>query len=95
MVKVKNKLRVVHIPQVPMEGFVVEVNNEREAFLVEQALAKQHLFLYSKGIIPDYSNVIFVEMLTDEEWEDYYNEQEDMNWEEFVEHYEDYVNGGI
>ena len=31
----------------------------------------------------------------DEEWEDYYNEQEDMNWEEFVEHYEDYVNGGI
>ena len=91
---VENKLRVVHVPQVPMEGYSVEVFNEREAFLIEQAFAGQHLFLYSKNVIPDYSNVIFVEMFKNGKWVDYYNEDEMMDWDEFVETYEDYVNSG-
>ena len=91
--KLVNKpLRVTHIPVLGQIGFSVEVNNEREAFLVEQALASQHLFLLNQGIIEDYSNVIFVEMM-ENEWEDYYNEQEMMEWDEFVYTYEDYCNG--
>ncbi len=92
---IKNKLKVTHIPQVPMEGYEVEVNNEREAFLIEQSLAGQHLFLLHKDIISDYSNFTSVEMFENGEWVDYYNEEEDMDWEDFVETYEDYVNGEV
>lgn len=49
-----------------------------------QVLGNQHLFLYKEKIIPDYSNIITVSMLNDEgEWEDYYNEEEGMDWDEF------------
>ena len=84
---VKNKLRVVHIPQVPMKGFKVEVRNEREAFLIQNTLADQHLFLFENDVIPDYSNVIIVEMFDDGEWLDYYNEDELMEWDELISTY--------
>jgi len=95
MKNVKNKLRVVHIPQVPMDGFTIEVKNEREAFLIEETLANQHLFLYENDVIPDYSNVICVEMWDDElepdedglKWTDYYNEEEELDWENLKETY--------
>lgn len=89
---VKEKLRVVHIPQIPMEGFKVEVRNEREAFLISETLANQHLWLLENNIIPDYSNVILVECFEDGEWCDYYNEQEGMDWDEFVETYAEKLN---
>ena len=85
MIAVKNKLRVVHIPQVPMKGFTVEVENEREAYLVYNVMADQHLFLFENNVIPDYSNVIFIEMLEDGEWVNYWNESEMMEWDEVVE----------
>lgn len=91
---VKNKLRVIHIPQVPMEGYKVEVLNEREAFLIAQSFAGQHLFLFSKNVIPDYANAIFIEMFDDGEWTDYWNEKEGVDWDGFIELYEDYVNTG-
>ncbi len=84
---VHSKLRVVHIPQVPMKGFEVEVRNEREAYLVYQTLANQHLFLYENNVIPDYSNVIFVEMFEDGEWVSYWNEKEMMEWDDMVNEY--------
>lgn len=95
---VKNKLRVVHFPQLGSckEFFSVPVPDEKTALLVFNALANQHLWLLEHNIIPDYSNVIFVEMFDktiDEEtnqpyaWNDYYNEEEDMDWDEFVEAY--------
>lgn len=90
---VKNKLRVVHIPQVPMDGYIVEVQNEREAFLIEQSFAGQHLFLLQSNVIPDYSNAIFIEMFEDGEWVNYYNHEEEMEWDFFIETYEDYVSG--
>jgi hypothetical protein len=89
---VKNKLRVVHYPQMGVHShFAVEVLNEREAYLIEQALANQHLFLYTTDIIPDYANVIEVEMFEGGEWVAYYNSEEHMDWEDFVEYYEDYL----
>ena len=53
------------------------------------ALANQHLFLFEQNMIPDYSNVITVDMLEDGEWTDYWNEEELMEWDELVETYLD------
>lgn len=101
MVLIKNKLRVSHFPQIPCKPFIVEVKNEREAYLIYQTIANQHLFLFEGNFIPDYSNVICVEMWDDEmeadangdKWCDYWNEKEEMEWNDFVEEYSDYVNG--
>lgn len=89
--KVDTKLRVSHFPQIPCEPFYVGVKDEEQAFLVSEALANQHLFLYDNGIIPDYNNSILVEMLDytsdGNEWVDYYNDLEGMDFEEFTEAY--------
>ena len=85
MKNVKNKLRVIHFAQVPCEPFIVEVKDEKEAFKILTVLADQHLFLYKNNIIPDYNNVIAVEMFEDGEWIDYWNDEELMGWDE-IEH---------
>jgi len=84
MQKVKNKLRVCHFPQLGCDAFIVNVSDEVEAKKISDALADQHLFLYNNKIIPDYCNVIIVEMWNeqDQKWEDYYNESEGMEWSE-------------
>lgn len=93
MQTVTNALRVLHYPQIPCKPFVVEVKNEAEAHLVAETLANQHLFLFENGFIDDYSNVICVQMWGDIDgdgdlgWMDYYNEDEMMEWDEFVETY--------
>lgn len=98
MQNVTNKLRVHHIPQVGAVkgGFKVDVKDEEQAYLMVNALANQHLWLYKHKIIPDYSNVILVEMFDetiDEEtgkpygWCDYYNEKEMMEWDDVEEHF--------
>ena len=98
MKNVKNKLRVVHFPQVGSckEAFKVEVKDEEQASLILNTLANQHLWLEKNRIIPDYSNAIFVEMYDesiDEEtgkpygWTNYHNEEECMEWEEVEETY--------
>ena len=94
MKKVSNKLRVLHYPQIPCEPFFVDVKNEEQAFLIREALADQHLFLYDNNIIPDYSNAISVVMWDEDsdgegnaDWVDYYNEEEAMEFDEFVETY--------
>ncbi len=98
MENVTNKLRVNHRPQVGAvkSGFKVEVKNEEQAYLMVNALADQHLWLYKNKIIPDYSNVILVEMFDeniDEEtgkpygWCNYYNEKEMMEWDDVEEYF--------
>ena len=88
-----NKLRVEHRPQIPCEPFIIEVKDEIEANKIIDVLANQHLFLLDKNIIPDYSNIISVSMFVESEhekggnWEEYFNEEELMDWEEFVEIY--------
>lgn len=88
---VNKKLRVSHYAQVPCEPFIVEVSTEKEAYLLSEALANQHLFLYEKKIIPDYCNEVLVEMYSDDVdgdgnggWEDYYNHEEDLDWTDYV-----------
>jgi hypothetical protein len=94
MKKVKNKLRVLHFPQIPCEPFSVDVKDEEQAYLIREALAEQHLFLYNNNFIPDYSNVIVVVMWDENsdgngfpDWTDYYNEDEGMDFDEFAETY--------
>ena len=96
MQNVTNKLRVVHFPQVGSckESFKVEVKDEEQAFLIINTLANQHLWLEKNRIIPDYSNVIFVEMWDENSdgegnagWVDYYNEEEYMDWSEVEEYF--------
>lgn len=79
---IENKLRVCHYPQVPCEPFIVEVADENEAEKIVDVLASQHLFLFEQGIIPDYSNVIEVQMFEDNEWVSY--ENEGMDFEEWL-----------
>jgi len=94
MIKVKNKLRVLHYPQVPCTPFFVDVKDEEQAYLIQETLAEQHLFLYENNMIPDYSNIICVVMWDEDadgegnpDWVDYYNEEEAMEWEEFTNEY--------
>lgn len=87
MKKVQNKLRVSHFPQVPCKPFTVEVKDEEQAHLMVEALANQHLFLFDNNFIPDYANILLVEMFEDNEWVDYWNEEEMMEFDEFVETY--------
>lgn len=86
---VNTKLQVRHYAQLPCRAFAVNVKDEIEARKVELALANQHLFLYNEGIIGDYCNSICVVMWdeNDEEWIDYWNEEEQMEWDEFAETY--------
>lgn len=84
---VPNRIRVCHFPQVPCKPFIVEVENEKEAYLIEQALVNQHLWLYDNDFIPDYCNAITVDMWDENEWVDYWNDSECMEWDEFKETY--------
>jgi len=94
MQKVTNKLRVLHYPQIPCTPFFVDVKDEEQALLIRETLANQHLFLFDNNFIPDYSNVISVVMWDENsdgegtpDWVDYYNEEEAMEFDEFVETY--------
>jgi hypothetical protein len=96
MKNIKNKLRVVHFPQVGTckKCFTFEVKNEEFANAIINALALQHLWLEKNHIIPDYSNAIFVEMFDETiadgkvvGWIDYWNEEEMMEWRDVENYY--------
>jgi len=81
------KLRVLHYPQIPCKPFTVEVKDEEQAYLVSEALANQHLFLFENNFIPDYANIILVQMFDDGEWIDYYNYEHDMEFDEYAQNF--------
>jgi len=98
MKNVTNKLRVVHFPQVGSKAgfFEVAVKDEEQASFTINILANQHLWLFENKVIPDYTNIITVEMYDesiDEEtgnaygWGNYWNEDECMEWDEVEETY--------
>lgn len=86
MKNTSNKLRVVHVPQVGYNhAFYICVKDELEAMKITNIIANHHNWLFSNNIIPDYSNIIIVEMFNEEnqEWENYCNENEDYaEWED-------------
>lgn len=93
---VNKDIRVSHYAQIPCEPFSIVVKyNKQDSTPVEvkvndilNIIAKQHLYLNDVGIIPDYCNVITVEIQNENgEWEDYYNEDEDATWEDMCENF--------
>lgn len=92
---VKNKLRVSHYPQIPCAPFRVDVKDEFEAYKIMETLADQHCFLFDNNFIPDYANMITVEMWDDDldedengsKWTDYYNNDEQVDWDQFKEEF--------
>ena len=63
------RFKVTHQPQVDYtDRFEVEVNTLSEAELIADTLANQHLWLRESKFIPDYSNIIFIEVFLDGEW---------------------------
>ncbi|MEE5181151.1 hypothetical protein JDW21_19045 [Bacillus subtilis] len=63
----KKRLRVAHIPQVPMKAFHVEVKNLEEAKLLFDVFANYDLFQLENNIKPDYANATFLEEFNEEE----------------------------
>lgn len=97
MKNVPNKLRVLHYPQVGSgKVYIVEVADELQAYFTINLLADQHLFLFDNNFIPDYANVLLVQMWDDtydEEgsvggWTGYYNEEEGMDWDDVEQYFE-------
>lgn len=66
-----NKLRVWHIPQVPMKAFFVECDSIQEAVKIRNALAQYDLFQYENNVKGDYANANGIQMwdesLTDQD----------------------------
>ena len=50
------KLRVWHIPQVPMKAFHVETDSLQEAVKIKNALADYDLFQYENNVKGNYAN---------------------------------------
>lgn len=68
------KLRVWHVPQLPMKSFKVEVATVEEGVRMMNALADYDLFQYESRIKPDYCNMnglqMWDETLTEEDMRD-------------------------
>lgn len=81
------RLLVYHYAQVPCEPFKVEVDSIEKAMLLEEVLAKQHCFLFDQNIIPDYCNVITVQMWNEDK-QDWSNcDEEGNDWDTLQELY--------
>ena len=51
-----SRLRIWHIPQVPMRAFHVEVETLKEAIKILDILANYDLFQFENQVKPDYCN---------------------------------------
>lgn len=78
------KLRVWHIPQVPMKAFHVETDSLQEAVKIKNALADYDLFQYENNVKGDYANANGIEMwdesLTDQDLVDTELEDRWVSW---------------
>lgn len=63
-------IRVVHIPQVPMQAFTVLAESFEEADLISRVLTEYDLFQYGHKVKPDYCNASFVQIYHAGEWFD-------------------------
>lgn len=71
-----SKLRVWHIPQVPMKAFHVDVGTPEEAIKVLDILADYDLFQFENRVKPDYCNAQGLEEWDEQEggWCEWYSE---------------------
>lgn len=71
-----SKLRVWHIPQVPMKAFRVEVETPEEAVKILDILADYDTFQFENHVKPDYCNAQGLEEWDEQEkaWCEWYSE---------------------
>lgn len=71
-----SKLRVWHIPQVPVKAFHVDVETPEEAAKVLGILADYDLFQFENRVKSDYCNAQGLEELDEQEgeWREWYSE---------------------
>lgn len=71
------RLRVAHVPQVPMKAFRVEVKSLEEARLLFDVLVNYDLFQFENNVKPDYANATFLEEFNEErnEWVSWIDEE--------------------
>ncbi len=67
-------LRVWHIPQIPMNEFLVLVGSVDEAVLVLDVLADYDNFQLTHDVKPDFCNAQGLEVWEGGEWSEYHNE---------------------
>lgn len=64
-----SRLRIWHIPQVPMRAFHVEVETLKEAIKILDILANYDLFQFENQVKPDYCNAQGLQEWDEEEQE--------------------------
>lgn len=86
-----NKLRVWHVPQMPMETFRVPVDSPEEAIKILKVLWDYDSFQYENDIKPDYSSASGLEEFVDNEigWYEWYHPELDADIIDYVEMLED------
>lgn len=77
------KLRVWHIPQVPMKAFHVGVDTLEEAVKILDVLANYDSFQYENNVKGDYANAQGLQMFEDGEWSDWHDEETGMGIQEW------------
>lgn len=75
-------LRVFYFPQVPGKPYIVDVEDEKDAYRIMNILKGQHQFMLKHEMIPNCSPTLGIEMFKDEKWVSYWNETEGLNWDE-------------
>lgn len=70
MTVLDHPFRVLHYPQIPCKPFVAPARTFEEAIAISYQFSMQHLWLFAKRMIPDYSNVVVVQVWDGEEWEE-------------------------
>jgi hypothetical protein len=86
------KLRVYHIPQVPMKAFYVEVATPEEAIKILDVLADYDLFQFENNVKGDYCNAQGLETLEDFEgdgnleWCEWHDPETDFDIREYRDH---------
>lgn len=83
------KLRVWHIPQVPMKAFHVDVETLEEAIKVLNILADYDLFQFENRVKPDYCNMQGLEEFDEQdgEWREWYSD-DSLDIREYAEEFE-------
>lgn len=80
------KLRVWHVPQVPMKAFYIEASSIDEAWKILNVLWNYDLFQYENNVKPDYCNMSGLEYF--DEGENQWYEWEDDDGRNIKEHFE-------
>lgn len=88
-----NKLRVWHIPQIPMKSFYVDVGTPEEAIKILGILAEYDMFQLQNRVKGDYCSAQGLEEFLEEEnkWVEWYSE-DDLDIRRYKESLEDNSN---